>query len=95
MTVASEKSVSNRSALRKVVREATPAASALRFESSTISGLYSMPTARAPSFAALMTVRPSPDPRSKTTSWAVVCAIDSMVSTSACDVGTHTTSFPA
>ena len=41
-------------------------AAALRLDSSTISGLYSMPSALAPRFAAVITVRPSPDPRSMT-----------------------------
>ena len=45
MTCAFEKSVSNRSALTKVALSPTPAAVALRFDSSTMSGLYSMPWA--------------------------------------------------
>ena len=41
---------------------------ALRFDSSTRSGLYSTPSARAPRFAAAITLRPSPEPRSITKS---------------------------
>src|SRR5262245_5445616 len=43
MTCAWEKSVSNRSALTKLALSLTPSLAALRFDSSTISGLYSMP----------------------------------------------------
>src|SRR5215475_8932827 len=43
ITVASEKSLSNRSAFTKVALSLTPSLAALRFDSSTISGLYSMP----------------------------------------------------
>ena len=65
-TLASEKSVLNRSALTNVALPATPAFSAFRRDSSTMSGLYSMPSALAPRLAAVMTVRPSPEPRSMT-----------------------------
>ena len=44
----------------------TPSLAALRFDSSTMSGLYSMPSALAPRLAAVITVRPSPDPKSIT-----------------------------
>ncbi len=66
ITVACEKSLSKRSAFAKVALSPAPAATALRRESSTISGLYSMPSARAPRLAAVITVRPSPEPRSMT-----------------------------
>ncbi len=66
MTVAFERSVSKRSACTNSARSVTPAASAFRLESATISGLYSMPSACAPRFAAVITVRPSPEPRSMT-----------------------------
>ncbi len=46
MTVAFEKSLSKMSAFMNVAFAETPAASALRFDSSTMSGLYSMPSAR-------------------------------------------------
>ena len=68
ITVAWLRSVSNRSAFMKVALSETPAFSALAFDNSTMSGLYSMPIALAPRFAAVMTVIPSPDPRSITTS---------------------------
>ena len=44
----------------------TPASSARRFDRWTRSRLYSTPSARAPRFAAAMTLRPSPEPRSIT-----------------------------
>ena len=65
-TVACEKSVLNRSAFTKVALSVTPSLAALAFESSTIFGLYSTPSALAPRLAAVMTVRPSPEPRSMT-----------------------------
>src|SRR5262245_3116503 len=94
-TCALEKSVSNRSALLNVALSLTPAAVAFRFERSTMSGLYSMPCARSPRLAALMTVRPSPDPRSIRKSCGVTLARSSIFSTSAWGVGTQTTSLPA
>ncbi len=60
-----------------------------------MSGLYSMPIARAPRLAAVITVRPSPDPKSITKSVFVTFAMLSIWSTTACGVGTHTTSLPA
>ena len=72
----------------------TPALAAFCFDSSTMSGLYSMPIARAPRLAAVMTVRPSPEPRSITKSCGVTFAMSSILSTSACGVGTQTTSLP-
>ena len=95
MTSAFDRSVSKRSAFTNVARSVTAAAFALRFDSSTMSGLYSMPIARAPRFAAVITVRPSPDPRSITKSAFVTFAMSSILSTTACGVGTHTTSLPA
>ena len=59
-----------------------------------MSGLYSMPSARAPRFAAVMTVRPSPEPRSITKSADVTFAMSSILSTTTCGVGTQTTSLP-
>ena len=73
----------------------TPASAAFFFDSSTMSGLYSMPAAVAPRLAAVITVRPSPDPRSITKSCGVTFAMSSIFSTSTCGVGTHTTSLPA
>jgi hypothetical protein len=59
MTVALEKSLSKISAFMNWVLSETPSFAALRLEYSTMSGLYSMPRARAPRLAAAMTVRPS------------------------------------
>ena len=95
ITSAFARSVSNRSAFTNVARSLTPASFALRTDRSTMSGLYSMPIARAPRFAAVITVRPSPDPRSITKSVFVTFAMSSILSTTACGVGTHTTSLPA
>ena len=95
ITVALEKSVSKRSAFMNCARSVTPAARAFALESSTIFGLYSMPSARVPRFAAVITVRPSPEPRSMRKSCGVTFAMSSMRSTTACGVGTQTTSFPA
>ena len=64
MTVALEKSVSNKSAFMKVARSVTPSFAAARLDNSTMSGLYSMPSALMPRLAAVITVRPSPEPRS-------------------------------
>src|SRR5688572_1180470 len=94
-TFAFEKSLANRSACSNVASLVTPASSALRFESATMSGLYSMPSARAPRFAASMTVRPSPDPRSTTKSFGVTLAMSSIALTVSIGVGTQTTSLPA
>ena len=95
MTVALLKSVLNRSACTKVALAVTPAFfCAFRFDRSTMSGLYSMPIAVAPRLAAVMTVRPSPDPRSMTKSFGVSFAMSSILSTRAWGVGTHTTSLP-
>ena len=43
----------------------------------------------------VITVRPSPEPRSIRKSFGVSFAMSSILSTSACGVGTHTTSFPS
>ena len=93
-TVALEKSVANRSACMNDASSVTPASFAFRRDSSTMSGLYSTPIARVPRFAAVMTVRPSPEPRSIRRSAGVTCARSSMRSTSACAVGTQITSLP-
>ena len=53
-----------------------------------------MPSALAPRLAAVMTVRPSPEPRSITKSDGVTLAMSSILSTSACAVGTQMTSLP-
>ena len=53
-----------------------------------------MPSALAPRFAAVITVRPSPEPRSMTKSFGVTLAVSSILSTSAWLVGTQTTSLP-
>src|SRR5437867_5086423 len=50
--------------------------------------------ARAPRFAPVITVRPSPEPRSITYSLGVTLAMSSILSTSSCGEGTHTTSLP-
>ena len=47
-----------------VARSATPSTAAVRRDNSIRSGLYSTPSARAPRFAAAITMRPSPEPRS-------------------------------
>src|SRR3954467_9833830 len=94
-TVALEKSASNMSPRTNFARSPTPAAAALRCASATISGSYSTPMARAPRFAAAITRRPSPEPRSTTKSFAVTLARSSMVSIRLDGVGTHTTSLPA
>ncbi|MNC87131.1 hypothetical protein D3C83_28320 [compost metagenome] len=94
ITLALDRSVSNRSAFMKAARAATPAFSAFCFESATMSGSYSTPRARAPRFAAAITVRPSPEPRSMTKSRGVTCAMSSIFSTRASEVGTQMTSLP-
>ena len=64
-TLAFEKSVSKRSACTKVaVSVDAGVRGVLLRDSSTMSGLYSMPIDRAPRLAAVITVRPSPEPRS-------------------------------
>ena len=72
----------------------TPCSFALRRDSSTMSGLYSMPRARAPRFAAAMAIFPSPEPRSTRVSPAETCAMSSMRTTTLSGVGIHTTSLP-
>ena len=94
MTVARERSLSKISPWTKLARSITPAAAALRRDSATMSGLYSMPSARTPRLAAVITVRPSPEPRSITKSAGVTLAMSSILSTSACGEGTQTTSLP-
>src|SRR5882672_2297055 len=94
ITVALVRSVLKMSASTKSALPPTPAFSALRLESATMSGLYSTPSVRAPRFAAVITVRPSPEPRSITKSLGVTFAMSSILSTSSCGEGTHTTSLP-
>ncbi|MNV55546.1 hypothetical protein D3C71_1477810 [compost metagenome] len=95
ITSALDRSVLNKSAATKVARSATPALWALRRDSSTRSGLYSMPCAVSPRCAAVITVRPSPEPRSISRSCGVTLAMSSILSTSVCGVGTQITSLPA
>src|SRR5688572_20173519 len=78
----------------KVARPLTPSFSALTRESATMSALNSTPIAVAPRLAAVMTVRPSPEPRSITTSDGATLAMSSMRSTMVCAVGTQMTSLP-
>jgi len=94
ITVARDRSVLKRSDCSNFARCETPACSAFRRDSSTMSGLYSMPRARAPRLAAAMTVRPSPEPRSITKSLGVTFAMSSIFCTSSSGVGTQTTSLP-
>ena len=65
-TVACEKSASNMSPWTNDALSLTPSFAAVRLDNSTISGLNSKPTARAPRLAAAMMLRPSPEPRSTT-----------------------------
>ena len=58
-------------------------------------GCIRCPWRVAPRLAAVMTVRPSPEPRSITKSCGVTFAMSSILSTSACGVGTQTTSLPS
>ncbi len=79
MTLAAVRSVLNRSCSRNSARSATPAAWALRRLRSTNSGTISTPRPRAPKRrAAVMTMRPSPEPRSSTKSFAFTPASSSM-----------------
>ena len=64
ITVAFDRSASYRSPWVNVALSDTPASFAFRWDRATMSGLNSTPCARAPFFAALITVMPSPDPRS-------------------------------
>ncbi|MCY1384638.1 hypothetical protein D9M69_729200 [compost metagenome] len=54
-----------------------------------------MPWAVRPRCAAVMTVRPSPEPRSIKRSLGVTLAMSSILSTSVCGVGTQMTSLPS
>ncbi len=74
---------------------ATPASCASLRDSATMSGLYSTPSARAPSLAAAITLRPSPDPRSITKSFGVTWPSSISLLTMSGGDGTHTTSLPA
>src|SRR4029450_2527104 len=88
MTVAGLRSVSKRSWFRN--RTLSPAfdLARLAFASLIRSGLISMPTPRAPYFsAAVIGMRPSPEPRSETTSAAGTGAISSIPSATFWGVG--------
>ncbi len=63
-TVAWLKSVAKMSPCTTRALAVTPAATTLPCACFAMSGLYSMPTARAPSFAAAMAILPLPAPRS-------------------------------
>ena len=92
-TVAGLISAVKRSSVRNVTLSATPAARAFAVASRVRSGSMSMPTPRAPYiFAAAITIRPSPDPRSYTTSFGVIFASFSIASTTTDGVGTKMTS---
>ena len=94
-TVASVKSFSKMSPAMIFTLSETPARAALRTASAAMSGLNSMPTARAlKSRAAAIGILPSPAPRSYTMSLSVVLAARSMRATSASGVGTQTTFLP-
>ncbi|MNT33067.1 hypothetical protein D3C72_1689770 [compost metagenome] len=95
ITSAWDRSVVKRSAATKVARSATPARLAFWRDSSTRSGLYSMPCAVRPRWAAVITVRPSPEPRSISLSLGVTLAMSSILSTRAWGVGTQMTSLPS
>ena len=87
-TVAAEILAANMSASTKVTLSATPPSRASSLESATSLGSISIPTPRAPYFcAAMMTIRPSPDPRSYTMSSAPTPASMSMASAIGCRVG--------
>src|SRR5262245_61079853 len=90
MTVASLRSVLNRSCSRNLTRFSTPArrafSAAWRFRRQS----SSTPKPRAPNFfAAVTTMRPSPEPRSTTTSCGPTLAIRSISSTVTCGVATY------
>src|SRR5688572_22509888 len=85
--------VVNRSWLRK--RTLSPMPEVLRFSVASLMrcGSMSMPTPRAPYVrAAVIGIRPSPEPRSYTTSLAETFASFSIASTTSCGVGTKMTS---
>ena len=80
-------------ALMNWTRCDTPATRALAFDSATSCGLISIPTPRAPYFfAAAITIRPSPEPRSYTMSALVTLAAVSIASTTSSGVATKRTS---
>src|SRR5687768_16203063 len=92
--VAFEKSASYMSPCTNWARSATPSLAAIRFDSATMSGLYSTPRPRAPSLAAAITFRPSPDPRSTTKSCGVILPTSIILATVSSGDGTQTTSLP-
>ena len=80
----------NRSSILKETRSATPAQRASKRLFSMRSASISMPTPRAPNrFAAVIGIRPSPDPRSITKSFGPTFASSSIRSTVDCGVGTY------
>jgi hypothetical protein len=88
-TVAGAKSALNRSPTLNFTRFVTFASRAFLLASAIRSGLRSMPTPRAPcSFAAVMTMRPSPQPRSYSVSFFETPAISSILCTVGILVGT-------
>ena len=94
ITVALEMSYWYMSASTNCALSPTPASRASLRESATMSGLYSTPSACAPSFAAAITLRPSPDPRSITKSFDVTWPSSIILLTMSGGDGTHTTSLP-
>jgi hypothetical protein len=93
-TVAWVRSAAYRSVSTNAARSSTPARSALCRHTATICASYSMPSARAPRWAAAITMRPSPHPASTTKSCDVTRARSSIASTSAGGVGTQGASLP-
>ena len=92
-TVASLMFASNKSCCTNLTRSPTPAFLRLSFASRMRTQSISMPTPRAPySFAAVIGIRPSPDPRSYTTSAGVTFARFSIATTTLWGVGTNFTS---
>ena len=92
-TVAGLMSAVSTSSVRNITLSSTPAARALAVASRVRSGSMSMPTpCAAKLFAAAIGIRPSPDPRSYTTSLAVTRASFNIACTTAVGVGTKMTS---
>ncbi len=88
-TVASDTSVANRSWRTKRARSATPSRRAASTDSATSFSSISMPSPRAPrSFAAVSTIRPSPEPMSTSTSSGPTPAISSIFETTPSGEGT-------
>ena len=88
-TVALRRSASNTFCREKLTRSPTPERFASELASSTSSGLMSTPNPRAPCRrAAVVTMRPSPEPRSTTTSDLPTPAIFAIASATLCGLGT-------